>query len=90
MSAQRPIYPAPGQWSEDAACLDIDTNIFYPSSKIEYAIRVAKQICRSCPVLEACEEWAMTEPLDPYGIAGALTPGERYARKYGKERPTKW
>jgi WhiB family transcriptional regulator, redox-sensing transcriptional regulator len=37
---------------------------------------LAKQICRSCPVLEACRNYALDAP-EPYGIWGALTPSER-------------
>ncbi|WP_407662754.1 WhiB family transcriptional regulator [Mycolicibacterium helvum] len=36
----------------------------------------AKQICWSCPVLEACRRYALNAH-EPYGIWGGLTPSER-------------
>jgi WhiB family transcriptional regulator, redox-sensing transcriptional regulator len=42
----------------------------------------AKQICRSCPVLEACRSYAL-DAAEPYGIWGALTPSERRRMQTG-------
>lgn len=36
----------------------------------------AKAICKTCPVLHECKEWALNVKLD-YGVAGMLTEKER-------------
>jgi WhiB family transcriptional regulator, redox-sensing transcriptional regulator len=45
----------------------------------------AKRICRECPVIDNCREYAPPAP-EAYGIWGALTPSER-ARFLAAPRP---
>ena len=58
----------------------------------EDKIAEAKAICRRCPVLEQCRDWALTDP-DPAEamIAGGLTFDERVvlrrASAHGDTRP---
>jgi len=67
--------PPPDDWSSEAACRGADTSLFFPSS--ESAAGPAKAICESCPVREACLEFALaTRPAD--GVWGGLTAGERH------------
>ncbi len=66
---------APTDWFEDAACRDVDTAIFFPTSDAH--ADAAKAICRQCPVREECLEYALaTRP--PEGVWGGLTPIERH------------
>ncbi len=68
-------------WLSQARCKGHPTEIFF-AADAERGMKLrrnewrAKQICRSCPVLEACRNYALNAP-EPYGIWGALTPSER-------------
>ncbi len=68
-------------WLSEARCKDEPTEIFFAGDnergiKLRRSERRAKRICWSCPVLEACRNYALNE-REPYGIWGALTPSER-------------
>jgi WhiB family redox-sensing transcriptional regulator len=68
-------------WLPQARCKGQPTEIFFAADnergvKLRRNERRAKQICWSCPVLEACRSYALNEH-EPYGIWGALTPSER-------------
>ena len=67
-------------WLSQARCKGQPTGIFFAADnergmKLRRKEWRAKQICRSCPVLEACV--ATRWMPKPYGIWGALTPSER-------------
>ena len=71
-------------WRHEAACRDKDPDIFFPdgsasSAPIEAAM--AKAVCRNCPVMRRCLDWAI-ETGQADGIWGAMTVRER--RKVGK------
>lgn len=56
-------------------------NTFFPEDIIDpemanLAIEVAKEICRSCPLLDPCRDYAMQAQKE-YGIWGSTTPEER-------------
>ncbi|MCT2591101.1 WhiB family transcriptional regulator [Streptomyces sp. N2-109] len=46
----------------------------------------AKAECRACPVLDACREWALTQP-EGYGVWGGMTAVERAAHLKRTVRP---
>lgn len=78
-------------WQERAACRGADTESFYTPESIratavrEREIEAAKRVCRRCPVLNACREWAL-DTGEPYGVWGGLTAAERrVARARRKE-----
>ena len=85
-------------WFDDAACREIDTDIFFPTSEAQ--ADEAKAICAVCPVREECLEYALEiRPGD--GVWGGLTATERHrlirrrqkaARKSREARPapTHW
>ncbi|WP_049568704.1 WhiB family transcriptional regulator [Nonomuraea sp. SBT364] len=65
-------------WEKRAACRDMPTETFF---LIAYSTRLpevkaAKNICRECPVLRDCLDWALRAG-EPDGIWGGLTPSER-------------
>ena len=64
----------PDDWRIDAACRDLDTAIFFPET--EEAAAAAKAVCASCPVREACLEFALITRQDD-GVWGGLTETER-------------
>jgi WhiB family redox-sensing transcriptional regulator len=59
-------------------CTDpnIDPEIFFPVSTKEKAAEAAKAICRKCPEIVRCAEFAMTD-LRIQGVWGALSWNQR-------------
>jgi WhiB family redox-sensing transcriptional regulator len=61
-------------WRQKAACRGVDPDIFYPVTEEE--AEDAKAICASCPVKEACLEWALST-REHDGVWGGCTERER-------------
>jgi WhiB family redox-sensing transcriptional regulator len=77
-------------WQEEASCRAYDNLVFFGEegeSELEKQAREAraKAICRACPVLEPCLEFAM-ETNQKYGIWGGLTDKERASLKRRRAR----
>jgi WhiB family redox-sensing transcriptional regulator len=70
-------------WTMQAACRDMDGEIFFPTSIAEDRFDRAKEICRSCEVKKQCLKLVdhLAEQDDRWGIFGGLTPHERYLLK---------
>jgi len=76
--AARPACDRP-DWREEAACRGIDPELFFPDDGIRSAraqVKMAKLICRGCPVSATCLSWALASGQEA-GIWGGLTEGER-------------
>jgi WhiB family redox-sensing transcriptional regulator len=69
-------------WRAYAACAETDPDLFFAPGAIEH--KLAKRICRLCPVRQECLAYAMDEPVD-HGIWGGLT--ERERRRYRRRAP---
>lgn len=57
-----PQAPRSHDWRDEAACLDRDTSLFFPTASgaaAELQREQAKAICRSCPVIEQCRQTAI-------------------------------
>jgi hypothetical protein len=70
--------PAP-DWRKSAACREEDPDLFFPKGyegPWQLAIEQAKAVCRRCPIVDACLEFA-TEIGATDGIFGGLTEKER-------------
>jgi WhiB family transcriptional regulator, redox-sensing transcriptional regulator len=66
-------------WQQRGSCQEHSTELFYPEARgrvLRAREERAKRICRECPVIDICREYALRAP-EPYGIWGALTPRER-------------
>ena len=66
-------------WRDAAACLDADPDLFFPDDDIRPAraqVKMAKLICRGCPVNATCLNWALASGEEA-GIWGGLTEDER-------------
>lgn len=68
----------PGAWTEDAACLNVDPEIFWPDPGGYDTTPVAQEICLGCPVADKCLTYAI-ETNQSHGIWGGLTPAGRLA-----------
>ncbi|MFJ3600961.1 WhiB family transcriptional regulator [Streptomyces sp. NPDC090126] len=66
-------------WRIHAACLDEDPDLFFPIGTTGPAIAQAegaKAVCRRCPVMEACLDWALESGQD-HGVWGGTDENER-------------
>lgn len=70
-------------WREDASCLNVDTEVFFPSGRGTGEERwdAAKAVCAFCKVRKPCLELALKveEHDDRWGVYGGLSPMERRA-----------
>ncbi len=66
-------------WRANAACVGLDTELFFPLGTTGHAldqIAQAKAVCERCPVMTHCLEWALaTGQLD--GVWGGRSEDER-------------
>ncbi|WP_435056771.1 WhiB family transcriptional regulator [Streptomyces capoamus] len=59
-------------WRDQAACGGQDTELYFSALSEE----TAKNVCRGCPVIEECLQFALDEGI-PYGVFGGLDENER-------------
>ncbi|HEX7165676.1 MAG TPA: WhiB family transcriptional regulator [Acidimicrobiales bacterium] len=67
------------EWRRDAACKDLDPNLFFPIGVTGPAvdqIAAAKSICTLCPVRAECLDFAITTNQE-FGIWGGTSEDER-------------
>jgi WhiB family redox-sensing transcriptional regulator len=68
-------------WRKRAACKDEDPELFFPIGDVGPAVAQideAKAICRRCPVIDECLNWALTMGEDD-GVWGGMSEDERRA-----------
>lgn len=77
-------------WRDYAACKGETAGLFHPDYEDRETVRLAKSICRTCPVATECLKVAL-ENGEPDGIWGGYTPEERelirIANQYPKRKP---
>ena len=66
-------------WQDEANCLGVDANLFYPERGDHAAVMAAKAICAGCPVTAQCLEESAGEKD---GIFGGMSGRQR--REYFK------
>ena len=67
-------------WMDEAVCVETDPDMFFPDRGGRDGAKAAKRVCASCPVVEQCLEYAISNGFND-GIFGGMTPGERSAVK---------
>ncbi|MFB7673126.1 WhiB family transcriptional regulator [Kitasatospora purpeofusca] len=70
-------------WRHGAVCREEDPELFFPIGNTGPAllqIEEAKAVCRRCPVLEQCLQWALLTGQDA-GVWGGMSEDERRAMK---------
>jgi WhiB family transcriptional regulator, redox-sensing transcriptional regulator len=77
----RAVAPEPQAFFEDAACRDVDVEVFF--SQDESLQQEALELCAACPVRRECLEHALHHG-EQYGIWGGAREGER--RRLSRER----
>lgn len=66
-------------WWDQAACLDIDPELFFPLGRSPQARRQteeAKAVCRRCPVIKECLQCAL-DTHQEFGVWGGMSDEER-------------
>jgi WhiB family redox-sensing transcriptional regulator len=77
-----------GDWRALASCRDADPDLFFPVGTTGPAVRqieAAKAVCRSCPSLDPCLEFALRTGQDA-GVWGATSEEERRAIRRARRR----
>ena len=65
-------------WRNNAACLGMDTNVFFPERGDVVAVRLAQATCAACPVRDECLADAVaTDDHGGFGIRGGVGPKQR-------------
>ena len=75
-------------WRHRALCRDEDPELFFPIGTTGHALvqmEQAKAVCRRCPVVESCLDWALRSGQDS-GVWGGLSEDERRALKRRQAR----
>ncbi|MFE7675811.1 WhiB family transcriptional regulator [Streptomyces albidoflavus] len=70
-------------WRYSAVCREEDPELFFPIGNTGPAllqVEEAKAVCRRCPVMEQCRQWALEVGQDD-GVWGGLSEDERRAMK---------
>ena len=69
-------------WRAHALCAKNDPDLFFAAGALEH--KLAKTVCRRCPVRSECLSYAMDAPVD-HGVWGGMT--ERERRRYRRRAP---
>jgi WhiB family redox-sensing transcriptional regulator len=80
VAAQR-FTPDGRRWQEQANCLGVDPDLFFPERGA--STREAKAVCRGCEVRGDCLEYALAHG-EKFGIWGGLS--ERERRRVRRQR----
>lgn len=72
-------------WRNDAVCKDLDPNLFFPPASNVLMNKVAKNICRQCPVNNDCLLESLSNQ-EPYGVWGGISEVERDALIHKQKR----
>ncbi|WP_438490818.1 WhiB family transcriptional regulator [Streptomyces sp. S186] len=75
-------------WRHRAVCREEDPDLFFPLGNTGPAllqIEEAKAVCRRCPVIEHCLQWAL-EAHQEHGVWGGTSEDERRALKRAAAR----
>ncbi|WP_411136840.1 WhiB family transcriptional regulator [Streptomyces sp. C10] len=70
-------------WRHDAVCREADPELFFPVGNTGPAllqIEEAKAVCRRCPVMGQCLQWAL-ESRQESGVWGGMSEDERRAMR---------
>ena len=71
-------------WKAEAACRDLETDLFFPEN--DAAAAPALAVCATCPVRDACLDFALSTRQHD-GIWGGMTETERrrVRRRMGRQ-----
>jgi len=70
----------------DAACTQVDPEVFFPDQDDPAAVTLAREVCLACPVRARCLQ--LFGDL-PHGIVGGLSAAERRGLRRPRARPAR-
>lgn len=74
-------------WRLSAACRGLDTSLWFPSEAGDSASnRLAKRICKTCPVQPQCLQFAL-DNNEPWGVWGGMSARQRLDFQRRRLRP---
>jgi len=56
---------------KQAACVGLDTELFFPIVERDFPEPAVKKMCSKCPIMNTCLEWGLAH--ERYGIWGGTT-----------------
>lgn len=66
-------------WRDRAACSEVTPDWWFPElGQNTNEHKMARELCKQCPVRQQCLEYALRENI-VHGVWGGLTPNERKA-----------
>ena len=65
-------------WRLRALCVGVDPELFFPLAETDSATARARAVCRRCPVMLACRDWAVRHG-EADGVWGDTTASQRRA-----------
>jgi WhiB family redox-sensing transcriptional regulator len=68
-------------WMDAGNCRSVSPSVFFPSDGV--GVEVAREVCRDCPVKNACLEYALVNHID-HGVWGGTS--ERERRRIARRR----
>ena len=74
----------PNNWMSTGNCRNEPPSTFFPSDGT--GVEVAKRICATCPVVEACLEYALDNRID-HGVWGGTSERQRRRLLKGRRVP---
>jgi WhiB family redox-sensing transcriptional regulator len=77
-----------GDWRDFAACRREEPELFFPKGKTgpwQLVIAEAKSVCRRCPVVDECLQWAL-EAGTEFGVWGGRDEDERRTMRARRTR----
>ncbi|WP_331762786.1 WhiB family transcriptional regulator [Streptomyces anulatus] len=80
--------PVNTNWRANAVCQDEDPDLFFPIGTTGPAVvqaEEAKAVCRRCPVMEICLQWALVSGQD-HGVWGGTDEEDRRRIKHRTAR----
>ncbi|AXK37504.1 WhiB family transcriptional regulator [Streptomyces armeniacus] len=78
-----PSADLPGDWRATSACRDEEPELFFPVGDTGPAlaqIEEAKAVCRRCPAMDSCLNWALENGQD-HGVWGGTSEDDRRRMK---------
>lgn len=71
-----PAHPRKADWRDQAACAELDPEIWFPQPGDTASVHEAKKVCFGCPVMNDCARYAL-QTRQMTGVWGGLSEQQR-------------
>lgn len=85
MMTDLPIFTADMSWATQGACADKPREWFYPGDTHSSGYALARDVCRTCPVLDKCQAHGIE--YETHGMWGGLSERQRARVRRGQPIP---